>query len=237
MSCVYAEREERWETTDGLAYFDPAAAEWAEQFFPMCLQHHIGNEWDGQPFHLMDYQRITIRTLFGWRQTAPGGYRRFRKVFLAVPKGSGKSPFGAGLGLFLAFFDGEAGAEAYAVAADRGQAGIVFDSAKVMVQRNESWSGQFEVFRDSIKRTGGTDSFQVISSDASTKHGFRPHAIIFDEFHAQPNRHLFDALYRGMGKRRQPVLVMITTAGDNDESICFEAVSYTHLTLPTTPYV
>jgi phage terminase large subunit-like protein len=66
----------------------------------------------------------------------------------------------------------------------------------------------------------------VISSDAATKHGFRPHFIIFDEFHAQPNRDLFDALYRGMGKRRQPVLLMITTAGDDDESICYEEWEY-----------
>lgn len=136
------------------------------------------------------------------------------------------SPFGAGLGIFGAFFDGESGSEVYAVAADRKQAGIVFDSAKVMVQRNPAWEDRFEVFRDSIKLSGGTEYFQVLSSDASTKHGFRPHFIIFDEFHAQPNRDLFDTLYRGMGKRRQPVLVMITTAGDDDESICFEEWAY-----------
>src|SRR5690606_19933436 len=108
-------------------------------------------------------------------------------------------------------FDGEAGSEVYAVAADRKQAGIVFDSAKVMTARNEGLSSRCDVFRDSIKVRGSTECFQVLSSDASTKHGFRPHGIIFDEFHAQPNRDLFDTLYRGMGKRLQPVLVMITT--------------------------
>lgn len=136
------------------------------------------------------------------------------------------SPFGAGLGLFGAFFDGEAGSEVYAVAADRKQAGIVFDSAKVMTQRNEYLDARCEIFRDSIKLKGSTESFQVLSSDASTKHGFRPHFIIFDEFHAQPSRDLYETLYRGMGKRRQPVLVMITTAGDDDESICAEEWDY-----------
>lgn len=174
----------------------------------------------------MNYQRLAVvRPLFGWKRTSDD-LRRFRKVFLAVPKGNGKSPFAAGLGILGAFFDGEAGAEVYAVAADRKQAGIVHDSAKIMVQRNEHLQERCEVFRDSIKRRGGNEFFQVLSSDAGTKHGFRPHWIIFDEFHAQPVRDLFDTLYRGMGKRRQPVLVMITTAGDDDESICFEEWDY-----------
>lgn len=225
--CLWSEDGERWESPDGRFYFDADAADFAEQFFPTCLQHHIGNEWNGTPFTLMPYQAVLVRALFGWKRAADG-YRRFRKVFLAVPKGNGKSPLCAGLGLLLAFFDGEAGAEAYAVAADRKQAGIVHESGKVMVTRNADWERLklFEVYRDSIKRSGSTECFQVLSSDASTKHGFRPHAILFDEFHAQPDRDLFDTLYRGMGKRTQPVLVMITTAGDDDESICAEEWDY-----------
>ncbi len=225
IAATWCAKRSRWESPDGQFYFDQDAAEFAEGFFPAFLEHHIG-EFDGLPFELMAYQQLlVVRPLFGWKR-AVDGHRRFRKVFLAVPKGSGKSPFGAGLGLFLAFFDGEPGAEVYAVAADRKQAGIVFDSAKVMTTRNEHLDARCEVFRDSIKLRGSTECFQVLSSDAGTKHGFRPHGIIFDEFHAQPDRDLFDTLYRGMGKRRQPVLVMITTAGDDDESICFEEWDY-----------
>jgi phage terminase large subunit-like protein len=222
---VWVPSRKRWESPNGAYYFDSQSAEFAEGFFPTFLEHHIG-AWDGKPFDLLPYQQLlVVRPLFGWKRSKDG-LRRFRKVFLAVPKGSGKSPFGAGLGIFGAFFDGEAGSEVYAVAADRKQAGIVFDSAKIMVQRNEHLAARCEVFRDSIKIIGSTESFQVLSSDASTKHGFRPHFIIFDEFHAQPNRDLSDTLSRGMGKRRQPVLVMITTAGDDDESICFEEWDY-----------
>jgi phage terminase large subunit-like protein len=218
-------RNDRWESTDGRYWFDQEAADFVEQFFPTCLQHHIGSEWNGRPFELMDYQRVIVRAVFGWKRTSDG-LRRFRKVFLAVPKGNGKSPFGAGLGLFLAFFDGEAGAEVYCVAADRQQARIVFDSARMFVKRNPALESRFEVFRDHIDAIGGNETLHVISSDASTKHGFRPHGIIFDEFHAQPDRELHDTLYRGMGKRLQPMLVMITTAGNDDESICFEEWDY-----------
>lgn len=222
---LYETTRARWESPDGAYYFDEEAAGFAEHFFPTCLEHHIGNDWTGKPFVLMPYQRYLVRALFGWKR-ASDDLRRFRKVFLAVPKGSGKSAFASGLGLLLAFFSGEPGAEVYAVAADRKQAGIVHESAKVMVQRSPALAGLCDVFRDSIKLKGSTEYFQVLSSDASTKHGFRPHGIIFDEFHAQPNRDLYDALYRGMGKRQQPVLMMITTAGTDDESICFEEWDY-----------
>jgi phage terminase large subunit-like protein len=40
-----------------------------------------------------------------------------------------------------------------------------------------------EVFTDSIKLKGSTESLQVLSSDVATAHGYRPHGVIFDEFH------------------------------------------------------
>lgn len=224
LSPVWSKARGRWELGGGLYYFDTEAADYAQGFFPTFLRHHIG-EFDGQAFEPLPYQRYLLRAMFGWKR-ASDGLRRFRKVFLAVPKGNGKSPFCSGLGLFLAFFDHEPGAEAYAVAADKKQARIVFDTSKVMVEKSPDLRDLCEVYTDSIKLKGSTESYQVLSSDASTKHGFRPHAILFDEYHAQPSRDLSDALMRGMGKRRQPLLIMVTTAGDDDESICFEEWDY-----------
>ncbi len=214
----------RWESHGGRYYFDSDAADWACDFFPAMLVHHIG-EWVGRPFVLLDYQRILVRAAFGWKRAADG-YRRFRKVFLAVPKGNGKSPLCSGVGLLLAAFDNEAGAEVYAAAADKLQARIVFDTARIMVEKSEKLGEVFEPFRDSLKVRGGTEYFQVVSSDAPTKHGFRPHGIVFDEFHAQPDRDLYDTLDRGTVKRRQPMTWLVTTAGDDDESICFEEWEY-----------
>lgn len=225
---IWSSRKKRWETQDGKYYFDPAAANYASEFFPTFLRHHMGR-FNNKPFELLDYQRYVVRTAWGWKHTEDGDkkdLRRFEKIFIAVPKGNGKSPLCSGLGLLLAFFDHEPGAEVYAVAADKKQARIVFDTSKVMVDKSEILRDLCEPFTDSIKLKGSIESFQVLSSEASTKHGFRPHGIIFDEFHAQPNRDLFDTLYRNLGKRSQPMLVMITTAGDDDESICFEEWDY-----------
>ncbi len=218
-------RNGRWESPDGKYWFDQKIAERACEFFPEMLAHHKG-EFAGERFHLLAYQdQLVIRPLFGWKRVSDG-LRRFRKVFLAVPKGSGKSPLGAGIGLYLTFSDGEMGAEVYCAAADRDQAAIVFDTAKIMVEGNPDLAEVSNVMRRAIEVPATHSYYRVLSADAHTKHGPNIHGLIFDEFHAQPNRELYEVLHRGTVKRRQPVTVMITTAGDDDESICAEEWDY-----------
>jgi phage terminase large subunit-like protein len=218
---VWSAKNKRWESPDGRYYFDAAAADKACDFFPTFLTHHIG-EFAGQSFDLLDYQRLLIvRPVFGWKRTSDGT-RRFRYVFLFVPKGNGKSPLGSGLGLFLALCDDEAGAEVYAVAGDKDQAKVVHESAKVMVEQSADLMELCEVLKDSIYQPQSRSFYKVLSSDAAGKHGRRPHGVIFDELHNQRNRDLYEALRKSLLKRRQPLLFMLTHAGDDDETICYE---------------
>lgn len=226
---TWSSARSRWESHHGKYYFDTNEADRACDFFPQNLKHHIG-EFVGQPFQLMDYQRCLLtRPLFGWKKAADGR-RRFRKNFDFIPKGGGKSPWGAGTGLYLFACDGEAAAEVYVASGDKHQARTVHDNAKTMVEQmmldDEDLAGEFEIFKDSITHPSTRSVFKVLSADAKTKHGFRPHGAIFDEFHNQPNRDLFEALKKSMIKRRQPVLILITHAGDDDEGICYEEYEY-----------
>lgn len=217
----------RWESHEGKYYFDPEAAAIGVDFFPEFLVHHKG-EFADLPFDLRpDQDLLVIRPLFGWMR-ATDGLRRFRKVFYAVPKGNGKSPLGAGIALKLAFADREAGAEVIAAAADKEQAAIIFDTAKIMVEANEDLDAMANVFRRAIEVPSTRSYFRVVSADVKSKHGPNIHGLVIDEFHAQPSRELYETLYRGTVKRRQPVIVMITTAGDDDESICAEEWEYAH---------
>jgi Phage terminase-like protein, large subunit len=68
--------------------------------------------------------------------------------------------------------------------------------------------------------------YKAISAEAYSKHGFNAHGVIFDELHAQPNRELYDVLVTSMGARRQPLIVMITTAGFDRHSLCWEMYDY-----------
>jgi phage terminase large subunit-like protein len=216
---VWSPARKRWESPDGRFYFDRDAADKACDFFPAFLTHHIG-EFAGRPFELLDYQRVLLtRPLFGWKR-ASDGLRRFRKVFAFLPKGAGKSPWASGTGLYLAICDDEPAAEVYALANDKKQAGIVHGNAKIMVEESPDLAERCDVLRDAIFHRDSRSTYQVLSSDATGAHGFRPHGLIFDEFHGQPNRDQYEALKKSMPKRRQPVLIIVTHAGDDDEGIC-----------------
>jgi len=226
---IWSSARSRWETHGGKYFFDAGEADRACDFFPQNLKHHIG-EFVGMPFELMDYQRcLQTRPLFGWKKVADGR-RRFRKMFAFIPKGGGKSPWASGTGIYLFACDNEAAAEVYVASGDKHQARTVHDNAKTMIEQmmldDEDLAGEFEVFKDSITHVASRSTFKVLSADAKTKHGFRPHGAIFDEFHNQPNRDLYEALKKSMIKRRQPVLIMITHAGDDDEGICYEEYEY-----------
>jgi phage terminase large subunit-like protein len=215
----------RWESPCGLFYFDQPAADKAYDFFPEYLVHHIG-EFAGKPFKPMPYQELLLtRPTFGWKRVATG-VRRFQSVFAFLPKGAGKSPWGAGTGLYLTLCDGESGAEVYACAGDTKQAKIVHDNARIMVEGSPDLLEMCVVMRDAISHPGSRSTYKVLSSDASTKHGFRPHGIIFDEIHNQKDRNLFEALTKSMKKRRQPLLIIITHAGEDDEGIGYEEYEY-----------
>lgn len=222
----WSTRTNRWESHEGRYWFDAKLAANAVDFFPELLRHHIG-EFAGQPFKLLDYQaRLMTAPLFGWRDTQNNGYRRFRKLFGFLPKGAGKSPWGAGTGIYLARCDHEAAAEVYAVAADKKNARTVHDNAKIMVEGAPLLLDGADILKDSITWESSHSTYQVLSADASTKHGFRPHGVIFDEFHAQKNRDLYEALKKSMVKRRQPVMIIITHSGNDDEGICYEEYEY-----------
>ena len=203
--------------------FDQAAADRAVGFFRDCLRH-VKGELAGEPFKLDDWQAAVVGAMFGWKR--PDGLRRFRTVYIEVPRKNGKSTLAAGLALFLLFADGEAGAEVYSAAAEREQASIVFDVARLMVEGEPILRQHAKVFRKSIAIEKAAATYKVLSADAYTKHGLNAHGIIFDELHAQPNRELWDVLTTSTGARSQPLTVAITTAGYDRNSVCREVHEY-----------
>ncbi|MCK6478588.1 MAG: terminase large subunit [Planctomycetaceae bacterium] len=209
----------------GRYFFDEEEAARAVDFFPTFLRHLTG-EFAGQPFDLLDWQReLLVRPLFGWKR-ASDGLRRFRKVFIVIGKKNGKSACISGLGLYLLHCDREPGAEIVAAAADREQAGIVFNEARDMNAASRRLAARSETYRRAIVVPETRSSFKVVSSEVKGRHGPNIHALLFDEFHTQPNRDLYDTLSKGIAARRQPIVVLITTAGDDQDSVCYEEYEY-----------
>lgn len=201
-------------------YFDEHAALAAERFFERVLRHTKGR-WAGEPFVLQPWQRDQIiRPLFGWKRR--DGSRRYRRAYIEIPRKQGKSTISSGVALLLLLGDGEPGAEIYSAAADRPQAAIVFEQAKQFVEGSPLLSRELRVYRNHIEAPKTNSVYRVLSADAFTKHGLNAHGIVFDELHAQPNRELWDVLTTSMGARRQPLMLAITTAGYDRNSICWE---------------
>ena len=201
--------------------YDVRRADFAVNFISM-LKHTTG-EWYGKPFQLMPWQEQIIRDIFGI--VGEDGYRQFRTAYVEVGKKNGKSELAAAIALYLLFADGEAGAEVYSCAADINQASIVFNTAKAMVEQCGDLA-KLSKLVPSTKRIifPHTNSFyRVLSSETKSKQGFNVSGLIFDELFAQQTRELFDTMTKYTGDaRRQPLYFLITTAGRDKTSICYE---------------
>ena len=208
-------------TADGCTY-DTEAAEKAVQFFP-CVLKFVKGLKASEPFRLEDWQADIVRTIFGWKRR--DGTRRYRQVFIEVPRKNGKSTLIAGLAIYMLFCDAEQGAECYCAASDKDQASLVFNSASQMI-RKSSLDKRCKV-RDSLKRVVYQDSFlRAIPANEGGSHGFDSHFIVGDELHAWPGREFHDVLHTSTGARAQPLELYITTAGYDKLSICYEKYTY-----------
>jgi phage terminase large subunit-like protein len=203
------------------SYYCKEAADYAVAFI-QALRHTTGI-WDGKPFELIDWQEQIIRDIFGILK--PNGYRQFNTAYIEVPKKNGKSELAAAVALLLTCGDGEQRAKVYSCASDKNQARIVFDVAMAMVRKSPALSKRVKITESTktLFYIPTESTYQVLSADVASKHGFNTHGVIFDELHTQPNRKLYDVMTKGSGDARmQPLYFLITTAGDNTNSICYE---------------
>lgn len=221
MACERHRRDLETGAERGL-FFDKKAALMAIAFFGV-LRHWKG-EWGGKPIVLEACQHFWIGSIFGWKRA--DGSRRFRTVYLEIGRKNTKTTVAAGVGLYLAFLDNEAGAEVYSCATKRDQARISHKDATQMVQRSPELKREIGVFRDNLHHLESGSKFEPLSSDYGTLDGLNVHGGICDELHAWKNPELWGVIKTGMGARRQPLMLAITTAGVDQQGICYQQREY-----------
>lgn len=203
--------------------FDEDRAARVLRFFEF-LKHSKG-KWAGDTFTLEPWQAFIAAVLFGWIRD--DGSRRFRTAYIEVPRKNGKTTFAAGLGLYLFFADGEAGAEVYAAATKKDQARIAHGEAVRMVKSSPGLHKRIRTYRDNLHVLDTSSKFEPLGADADTMDGLNVHGAIVDELHAHKNRNVWDVLETATGSRSQPLILAITTAGFDKHSICREQHDYT----------
>jgi phage terminase large subunit-like protein len=217
-------------------WYDADAAARVMAFFETILVL-TGGKFDQSPFLLHPSQCFIVGNLFGWKKQ--DGRRRFRRCYMEIAKGAGKTPLLAGIGLYGLLADGEAASEVYVAAAKKEQAMIMFKDARNMVHLSPALSRACKVtggdHQPNIAHLKSMSRMTVMSSEKS-KSGFRPHFALCDEVHEHPSPDTINMLERGFKGRDNPLLCMITNSGFDKKSICWEehhhAVKVAHGDLP-----
>jgi phage terminase large subunit-like protein len=204
--------------------FDVDRARRAIEFFGL-LRHYKG-EWGPLPgirthglaITLEPWQQFLVGALFGWLRA--DGTRRYRTAYIEVAKKNGKTLIAAGLGILLAFFDGEPGAEVYSFATKRDQAKLVWNDAVQFVEKNAGLKRRIKHYALSLVHETSASVFKPLGEDAGTSdQGINAHGYIVDELHVIENRDGIDNLETATSARRQPLGIKITTAGVKRDSV------------------
>lgn len=209
-------------------YFDEAEAQRAIDF-KQQLKHTQG-EWANPRLHdprirLEPWQQFIDWVLFGWRRKEDG-CRRFTKSYITVGRKNGKTVDAAATANYCFFVDSprEIGPEVYCIATKKDQARKAWDEMKGQVERHPFLKSLTRIYRQNSTITiPGTPSIvRMLGKDSKTEDALNPHFVIVDEYHAHPDNSMLEVMQSAVGARRQPLIYIITTAGFDKNSVCYQ---------------
>lgn len=180
------------------------------------------------PFILQPWQAFIVGSLFGWKTTA--GLRRFRRAFVEIGKGNGKSPLAAGIGHYMLTATGKIRGEVYSAATDKDQASILFRDAVQMWERSPGLkrrlvpSGINPVWQ--LTDLSKASFFKPISSEKKGKSGIRPYCALIDEVHEHPDNGVIEMMRAGTKGNQEALLFEITNSGFDRKSVCWNEHKY-----------
>lgn len=204
--------------------FDRKKAEKPIAFIEKFCKHSKG-EWAGQPLKLQLFQKAFISALFGFVD-AKTGYRKYRETLFYVARKNGKSVMLSGLALYMLIADNEAGAEVYSVASKKDQAKIIYEETYNMIRQSPDLLQVVKKRKSDLYFSLTFSKFAPLGKNSDTLDGLNSHLVIIDELHSIKDRNLYEVMKQSQSARRQPLLVMITTAGTIRECIFDDMYKY-----------
>jgi len=204
--------------------FDERRAERPIQFIERFCRHSKG-EWAGKPVRLELFQKAFISALFGFVDEKTRE-RQYREAMLYVARKNGKSTLLSGIALYCLIADGEAGAEVYSAASKKDQAKLIFTEALNMVHQSAELAKITKKRKSDLYFPLNFSKFQALGRNSDTLDGLNSSLVIIDELHSIKDRNTYEVLKQSQSARRQPLLVMITTAGTVRECIFDDMYKY-----------
>lgn len=208
----------------GQYIFDEVKANKPIEFIERFCKHSKA-EWAGMPVILELFQKAFISALFGFVDKDTG-FRRYKETMFYVARKNGKTTMLSGLAAYLMIADGEGGAEIYSTATKKDQAKILFDETLNMVKQSPDLSRHIKKRKSDLYFSLTMSKFQPLGKNSDTLDGLNAHCVIMDELHGVKDRNLYEVMKQSQSARRQPLLIMITTAGTVRECIFDDMYSY-----------
>jgi len=209
-------------------HFDKEAAKRAIDFIQ--LLEHTKGDFANKALHddikikLEPWQQFLIWEMEGWRNK--DGFRRFTRAYIEVARKNGKTSLAAALANYHFFADSpkEVGPEIYFAATKQQQAKQAWDEADRQIQRNTTLKTISKKYnsKNHIVIPSTAAVMRPLGRDSKTEDGLNPSFAVIDEYHAHPDAGLIDVIESGMGARKQPLIIIITTAGTNYLGPCME---------------
>lgn len=208
----------------GKYIFDEAKALKPIEFIEQFCKHSKG-EWAGKPVILELFQKAYISALFGFIDKDTR-LRRYKESMFYVARKNGKSTMLSGIAAYMLVADGEAGAEIYSCATKKDQAKLVFDETLNMIHQSPYLSKHIKKRKTDLYFPLTMSKFQPLGKNSDTLDGLNAHCVIIDELHGVKDRNLYEVMKQSQSARRQPLLLMITTAGTVRECIFDDMYEY-----------
>jgi phage terminase large subunit-like protein len=199
----------------------------AERYLRLVQKfEHVKGQWETPNIIYLPWQNFAFMNIQGFRHRG-SNFPRFRTAHIEVPRGQGKSAMASQAVLFDVGLDNPKGNEVSCVATKTDQARIVLDSARAMAKANAKFlkSTGIEVLAHKIVHDASNSFVRALSSDDKSLDGLNDKLAVCDELHAM-SRELFEVVYSGMSKRRDSLLLCITTAGFSTDSIGYTQSVY-----------
>lgn len=217
--------------------WDVAESNRVISYFKQVLTVEIERKVEGEaepvseaiPFDLEPWECFIVGSLFGWKNRE--GHRRFRRAYIEIGKGNGKSPLAAGIGHYMLTATKKIRAEVYSAATDKDQAAILFRDAVAMWERSPELhsrllpSGANPVWQLTYLKHGSF--FKPISSEKKGKSGIRPYCALIDEVHEHRDNSVIEMLRAGTKGNQQALILEITNSGFDRKSVCRAEHEYT----------
>lgn len=205
-------------------HYDPILANRPIIFIEKFCKQSKGKT--GQPVKLELFEKAIICSIFGFIDEK--GYRMVSEIFIDMGRKNGKSTLIACIGLYCFVADGEGGPEIDCVSTKRDAARIVFNEAKNMVLQSPELRAIIKPHVLDLWCQSNLGIYRPLSSDSNTLDGLNPSVCILDECHAIKDRNLYDVTKQALSaeSRKQPLYIIITTAGFVRDGIYDELYEY-----------